>query len=82
MGSTLHVGNLSASTTDNELLLRFRDHGVVESATISRDIHTGSSNRVACVVMLNDEGAQAAIDWLHLSQFDGRTISVTRVLTH
>ena len=62
MGTTLHVGNLSASTTDDELLLRFEDHGAVESATVSRDPHTGSSKRVACVVMLNDEEAQAVID--------------------
>ena len=82
MGSTLNIGNLSASTTDDELLVKFGDHGNVESATVSRDVHTGSSERVACVVMANDEEAQAAIDWLHLSQLDGRTISVTRVLTH
>jgi RNA recognition motif-containing protein len=82
MGIALHVGNLSASTTDDELLVRFGDHGAVESATVSRDPYTGSSKRVACVVMLHDEEAQAAIDWLHLSQFDGQTISVNRVLTH
>jgi len=81
MGSTLNVGNLSASVTDDELLVKFSDHGVVESATVTRDTLTGSSRRIACVVMENEAEAQAAIDWLHLSQFEGRTISVTRALT-
>jgi len=82
MGSSLHVGNLSRSVTDDELLVKFGDYGVVESATITRDFDTGLSKQVACIVMQSDEEAQAAIDWLHLSQFEGRTISVTRLLTH
>ena len=82
MGSTLNVGNLSASVTDDQLLVKFGDHGVVESATVARDALTGSSRRIACVVMANETEAQAAIDWLHLSQFEGRTISVTRAPTH
>ena len=82
MGSALHVGNLSPSVTDDELLTKFGDHGVVESATVSRDIQTGLSKRIAYVVMANDEEAQAAINWLHLSQFEGRIMSVTRVQAH
>lgn len=82
MGSPLHVGNLSPLITDDELLTKFEDHGVVESATVTRDIQTGLSKRIAYVVMANDDEAQAAVNWLHLSQFEGRTISVTRVLAH
>jgi RNA recognition motif-containing protein len=82
MGSALHVGNLSPFTTDDELLTKFGDHGDVESATVSRDAQTGMSKRVAYIVMANDEEAQAAVNWLHLSQFEGRTISVTRVKAH
>jgi RNA recognition motif-containing protein len=78
MGSTLHVGNLSPLVTDDELLVKFGDHGVVESARISRDLSTGTSKQFASVVMANAEDAQAAVNWLHLSQFEGRTISVTR----
>lgn len=78
MGSTLHVGNLSPSVTDEELLVKFGSHGVVESARISRDLVTGTSKQFAAVVMANDEAAQTAVNWLHLSQFEGRTISVTR----
>lgn len=79
MGSPLHIGNLAPSTTDDDLLVKFGNHGIVESATITRDAQTGLSKRIACVVMVSDKEAQTAVDWLHLSQFEGRTISVTRV---
>jgi RNA recognition motif-containing protein len=82
MGRMLQVGNLSASTTDDELSLKFGEYGVVESATVIRDLHTGMSKRMGRVVMANREEAQAAINWLHLSQLNGRTISVTRVVMH
>lgn len=82
MGSALHVGNLSPLVTDDDLLAKFGDHGVVESATVSRDIQSGLSKRVAYVVMANDDEAQAAVNWLHLSQFEGRIMSVTRTQTH
>ena len=82
MGNALHVGNLAPLVTDDELLAKFGDHGVVESATVARDTQTGLSKRVAYVVMASDEEAQAAINWLHLSQFEGRLIYVTRVLPH
>jgi RNA recognition motif-containing protein len=82
MGSALHVGNLDPFITDDELFAKFVNHGIVESATVTRDIQTGLSKRVAYVVMANDEEAQAAINWLHLSQFEGRIISVTRIVEH
>jgi RNA recognition motif-containing protein len=78
MGRALHVGNLSPFVTDEDLLAKFGDHGAVESATVARDSHTGLSKRVAYVVMTNAEEAQAAINWLHLSPFEGRIISVTQ----
>lgn len=81
MGSALHVGNLPPLVTDDDLFLKFGDHGVVESATVARDLRTGLSRRVACVVMADEAEAQAAVDWLHLSQYEGRIISVTRVLS-
>jgi RNA recognition motif-containing protein len=82
MRSALHIGNLDPLVTDDELLAKFGVHGKVESAKVARDIQTGASKRVASVVMSCDEGAQAAINWLHLSQFEGRIISVTRVVEH
>ena len=79
MGRALHIGNLSPFVTDDDLLAKFEDHGAVESATVTRDTQTGLSKRVAYVVMASDEDAQAAVNWLHLSPFEGRIISVTHV---
>ena len=82
MGSALQVRNLSLFVTDDVLFTTFGDHGVVESATVSRDSQTGLSQQVAYVVMANDEDAQAAINWLHRSNVEGRIISVTRIQSH
>ncbi|MGW8368474.1 MAG: RNA recognition motif domain-containing protein [Gammaproteobacteria bacterium] len=78
MGIILSVGNLSAGVSDEDLLLHFSDYGAVESVTVDRDALTSLQGSWAQVVMKNNEEAQAAIDWLHDTQFDGRTISVTR----
>lgn len=82
MGSALHVGNLDPFVNDDVLLAKFRVHGVVESAIVARDTQTGLSKRFAHVVMASEEEAQAAINWLHLSNFAGRIISVSRVRAH
>jgi len=79
MGTMLHVGNLSAQVTDDDLIVRFGDHGIVESATMDRASTSASGHQSACVVMASSEDAQAAIDWLHDTRFKGSTISVARV---
>lgn len=81
MGIMLQVRNLSARVTDEDLIVRFGDYGTVESATMDRAASTSSENRSACVVMANSEEAQAAIDWLHDTQFKGSTISVSHSLS-
>ena len=76
MGKMLQVDNLSARVTDDDLIVRFGDYGIVESATMGRTSSGSSGYRSACVVMANSEEAQAAIDWLHDTSFKGSTISV------
>jgi RNA recognition motif-containing protein len=78
MGIVLLVDNLSAQVTDDDLIVRFGDYGIVESATMDRASLSASGHQSACVVMANSEDAQAAIDWLHETQFKGSTISVAR----
>jgi RNA recognition motif-containing protein len=78
MGIMLHVDNLSEQVTDDDLIVRFGDYGIVESATMDRTSLSECGYQSACVVMANCEEAQAAIDWLHDTQFKGRTISVAR----
>jgi hypothetical protein len=79
MGIMLQVDNLSARVTDEDLIVRFGDYGIVESATVDRASLAASGYQSACVVMANSEEAQAAIDWLHDTRFKGSTISVSRV---
>lgn len=78
MGIMLQVDNLSARVTDEDLIVRFGDYGIVDSATMDPVSSTASEQRSACVVMANSDEAQAAIDWLHDTQLEGRTISVAR----
>ena len=80
MGSLLRIGNLSMSTSNEELAMKLAGHGDVESLTVTRNSQSGSSRQTAIVIMANEVDAQSVIDWLHLSQFDDQTISVTRVL--
>jgi hypothetical protein len=72
----LQVDNLSAWVTDEDLIIRFGDFGIVESATMDRGSSDSTGHRSACVVMANSEEAQAAIDWLHDTLFKGSEISV------
>ena len=78
MGIKLDVDNLSAQVTDDDLVIRFGDYGFVESATMDRASSGASGHQSACVVMASSEDAQAAIDWLHDTQFKGSRISVAR----
>ena len=78
MGIMLQVDNLSAQVTDDDSIITFGDHGIVESATMDRASPAASGHQTACVVMASNEDAQAAIDWLHGTQFKGSTISVAR----
>ena len=79
MGKMLQVDNLSAWVTDEDLIIRFGDYGIVESATMDRVSSGSTGYRSACVVMANSEEAQAAIDWLHETSFKGSTISVNHL---
>ena len=77
MGRKLHVGNLPFSATDEELLVKFGQFGMVESAKIIRDASTGTSKRFAVVEMSSDADALAAIHHLNMTQFDEATMSVS-----
>jgi RNA recognition motif-containing protein len=80
MGTNLHIGNLSASVTEAELLELFRRIGPVETATIMTNPETGLSRGIAFVRMSNETDATTAISRLNFSQHDGQVISVSRDL--
>ncbi len=81
MTTKLHIGNIPCSATDQDLEIMFRQFGLVESTGIIKDPVTGLSQGCGYVDMCNDLDAESAIRRLNFSQFDGRTIGVSRART-
>lgn len=75
MSKTIYVGNLSYSTTEQELRELFGQHGVVESARVMTDRDTGQSRGFAFVDM-PDADAVAAMQALDGTEFGGRSLRV------
>ena len=78
MGTNLHIGNLSASVTETQLLDLFKAVGPVEAATIITNPETGRSQGIALVRMKNETDAVTAISRLNYSRYDGQAMSVSR----
>lgn len=78
MTTMLHIGNISSTTTGEDLEDIFRQYGLVESAGITKDKSTGMSKCCGYVEMCNEEDADSAVSRLNFSQYDGRTIAVSR----
>jgi RNA recognition motif-containing protein len=74
MSKKLYVGNLPFSTTADDLLEVFGNHGTVTSAQVVEDRETGRSRGFAFVEM--SSGAEQAIDNLNGAQYQGRTLTV------
>ena len=74
MSKKLYVGNLPFSTTADDLLEVFGQHGTVTSAQVVEDRETGRSRGFAFVEM--SSGAEQAIDNLNGAQYQGRTLTV------
>lgn len=72
----LFVAKLNFDTTDDSLRSAFEQFGEVSSCNIITDKFTGRSKGFALVEMPNDDEAKNAIDALHETDFDGRTIVV------
>jgi RNA recognition motif-containing protein len=76
MGKKLYVGNLSYSTTEDDIRDAFAKLGEVTSAKLIIDPTNGRSKGFAFVEMANDEDAQKAISALNGTDLQGRTINV------
>ncbi len=72
----IYLGNLSFSSTEDEVEEIFRTYGEVASVTIIRDRDTGRSKGFAFVEMPQDGDAQSAIAALHGRDLDGRALTV------
>lgn len=72
----IYVGNLSYSTTDEDLRQAFGAHGEVTSVNIIKDRFSGESRGFGFVEMANNDEAQAAIAGLNGTELGGRTLNV------
>jgi len=73
---SIFVGNLSFSTTQEELKELFAPHGAVQRISIMMDRDTGRSRGFAFVEMNDDAEAEAAIAALNGSSMGGRSLNV------
>ena len=76
MGSKLYVGGLPYSVTGDRLQEIFSAHGEVTSANVISDKFTGQSRGFGFVEMSSSNEAQAAIQALNGTQFEGRSLTV------
>ncbi len=76
MNNKLYVGNLSFSTTDQDLANLFADYGSVTSAQVVLDRDTGRSRGFGFVEMATEDEAQKAIGATNGKNVDGRPLTV------
>ena len=72
----LYVGNLSYTTTEDDLKRILAEFGEVQQVTIIRDKYDDRSKGFGFVEMADSESADAAIQALDGSEVDGRSIKV------
>jgi RNA recognition motif-containing protein len=70
METKIYVGNLSYSTTEDELRELFAQAGTVSSVALIKDRDTGQSKGFAFIEMSNQSEAEKAI-----SMFNGQSLS-------
>jgi RNA recognition motif-containing protein len=76
MEAKLYVGNLSYSSSEDDLKALFAQAGTVKSVAIIKDRDTGRSKGFGFVEMETAEEAQKAITMFHNYQFQQRTLTV------
>ena len=77
MNKRLYVGGLSYSVDDDGLRALFEPFGEVKFVKVIRDFHSGRSKGFGFVEMNTSEEAKEAIDKLHGSIHERRTITVS-----
>jgi len=76
MEAKLYVGNLSYSSSEDDLKALFAQAGTVKSVAIIKDRDTGRSKGFGFVEMETAEEAQKAITMFHNYQYQQRTLTV------
>ena len=73
----IYVGNLSYSTSSEDLRTLFEEFGTVETADVVMDRNTNRSRGFGFVEMSSSEEAQAAISAVNGKDVDGRPLNVS-----
>lgn len=76
MSKKLYVGNLSWSTSKEELAEFFSKYGAIEEAIIVTDNATGRSRGFGFVTFENDADADAAVEATNGQEFKERQLTV------
>lgn len=76
MSMKLYVGNLSFSTSSEDLQQLFGQAGTVETATVIEDRETGRSRGFGFVEMASKEDGQKAIEQFNGTDLNGRNLTV------
>lgn len=72
----IYVGNMSYSTSEEQLRALFEAHGQVDSVRVITDRDTGRPKGFAFVEMSDAAAAKAAMDALNGKEVDGRSLTV------
>ncbi len=73
---SIYVGNLSYTTTEDDLRQAFAQYGKVSGVNIVKDRDTGRPRGFAFVEMADGKEATTAIKELNLREISGRSITV------
>ena len=76
MATKLFVGNLTYTSTENDLQDYFGQAGSVVSVNIMQDRATGRSRGFAFIEMSSPADAEKAISMFHQKDFQGRALTV------
>ncbi len=76
MAKKIYVGNISFSTTEDQLSELFGQYGTVVSSDIITDKFSGRSRGFGFVEMEDEDSADAAITALNGQELDGRALRV------
>ena len=72
----IYIGNLTYDTTEEDLNKVFESYGKLESCTLIKDNFSGRSKGFGFVEMASEEEANAAVEGLHGTELNGRTVTV------
>jgi len=74
--TSIHVGNLARTATEDDLRQAFGQYGAVSTVNIIKDRETGQPRGFAFVEMADNKEAANAINELNLREISGRSITV------